>query len=94
MGQKNALAKADSYLSMSGFSYSGLVKQLEFEQFSTEDAAYAADSCGADWNEQAARKAQEYLDISSFSRDSLITQLEFDGFSTEQAEYAVSAVGY
>ena len=47
-GQRNALAKADAYLEMSGFSYSGLVEQLEYEGFSTADATYAADNCGAD----------------------------------------------
>ncbi len=66
MGQKNALGKAESYLSFSAFSYQGLIEQLEYEQFSHEDAVYAADNCGADWNEQAAKKAESYLDFSSF----------------------------
>lgn len=94
MGQKNALSKAGTYLSISGFSYSGLIEQLKFEQFSDEEATYAADNCGADWNEEAAKKANTYLSISSFSRDSLIDQLKFDGFTQEQAEYAVTAAGY
>lgn len=94
MGQKNALSKAKDYLEYSAFSYSGLIEQLEFEGFSTEDATFAVDRCGADWNEQAAQKAQDYLDYSSFSRDSLIEQLEFEGFTAEQAEYGVTAVGY
>lgn len=94
MGQKNALSKAGDYLSISGFSYEGLIKQLEFEGFSTEEATYAADNCGADWNEQAAKKAQEYLDVTSFSRSGLIDQLKFEGFTDEQAEYGVTTVGY
>lgn len=94
MGQKNAMSKAKDYLEYSAFSYSGLIEQLEFEGFSTEDATFAVDRCGADWNEQAAQKAKDYLDYSSFSRDSLIEQLEFEGFTTEQAEYGVTAVGY
>lgn len=94
MGQKNAMAKAASYLSFQSFSYSGLVEQLEFEGFSHEDAVFAVDHCGADWNEQAALKAQSYLDFMSFSRQGLIDQLVFEGFSYEQAEYGVSAVGY
>ena len=94
MGQKNALSKAESYLSYMPFSYSGLIKQLEFEEFSTEDATYAADNCGADWKEQAALKAQQYLDYTSFSRNGLIKQLEFEGFTKEQAEYGVNEVGY
>mgnify|MGYP000937098731 CR=1 FL=1 len=94
MGQKNALSKAKDYLDFAAFSRSGLIEQLEFEGFSNEDAAYAVDNCGADWNEQAAIKAQDYLDFSSFSRSGLIEQLEFEGFTTEQAEYGVKEVGY
>lgn len=94
MGQRNALAKAASYLSWSAFSYSGLVEQLEFEGYSHEDATFAADNCGADWNEQAAKKAESYLSWTSFSREGLIEQLEFEGFTREQAEYGAQSVGY
>lgn len=94
MGQKNALAKADDYLNYTAFSYSGLIEQLEYEGFSTEEATFAADNCGADWNEQAAKKAQDYLDYTSFSRQGLIDQLIYEGFTQEQAEYGVTAVGY
>lgn len=79
---------------MSGFSYSGLINQLEYEKFTTEEATYGADNCGADWNEQAAIKAKSYLDSSSFSRDGLIKQLEYEGFTNEQAAYGVSQNGY
>lgn len=94
IGQKNALAKAKSYLSFSAFSYKGLVDQLEYSKFSREEATYAADNCGADWNEQAAKKAQSYLSFSSFSRDGLIEQLEYSGFTHEQAVYGVQKNGY
>lgn len=94
MGEKNALAKAKDYLSIMPFSYSGLVEQLEFEGYTTSEAIYGADNCGADWNEQAAKKARDYLDIMSFSRQGLIDQLEFEGFTDAQAEYGVTAVGY
>jgi hypothetical protein len=94
MGQKNALSTAAGYLNYTAFSYSGLIAQLEYEQYSTEDATFAADNCGADWNEQAAIMAQQYLDYSSFSRGSLIDQLKYEGFTQTQAEYGVSAVGY
>ena len=93
-GEINALEKALSYLNYTSFSRSGLIEQLEFEGFSTEEATYGVDNCGADWNEQAAKKAQSYLDYSSFSRQGLIDQLVFEGFTQEQAEYGVSAVGY
>ena len=94
MGQKNALAKAKSYLNYSAFSYKGLIKQLEYEKFSTADATYAVDNCGADWFEQAAKKAKSYLSFTSFSRDGLIEQLEYDGFTHEQAVYGVEQNGY
>lgn len=94
MGQKNALSSAKSYLSYSAFSYQGLINQLEYEQYSHEDAVYAADNCGADWNEQAALAAKSYLEYSSFSREGLINQLEYEGFTNEQAIYGVEANGY
>ena len=70
------------------------MSQLEYEQYTHEEAVYAVDNCGADWNEQAARSAKEYLDIMSFSREGLIEQLEFDGFTNEQAVYGVEQNGY
>jgi len=94
LGEKNALRTALDYLSYASFSYSGLVKQLEFEGYIHEEAVYGADNCAADWNEQAALKAEEYLGYSAFSRDGLITQLEYEGFTRQQAEYGAQIVGY
>jgi len=94
MGEKNALSKALSYLDVMAFSYTGLIKQLEYEGYSHEEAKYGADNCGADWNEQAALKAQTYLDVMAFSRQGLIGQLIYEGFTQSQAEYGVNAVGY
>jgi hypothetical protein len=94
IGEKNALASAKKYLEFSAFSYHGLIQQLEFEQYTSEEAAYGADNCGADWNEQAVRSAKQYLDFSSFSRAELIQQLEFDGFTHEQAVHGVEENGY
>lgn len=93
LSQKNAVRKAKSYLDYSGFSRSGLIKQLEYEKFSHEDAVYGADNIGADWNKQAERKAKSYMDYSAFSRGSLITQLEYEGFTNEQAVYGANAIG-
>lgn len=93
-GERNALHSANSYLSFSAFSYSGLIDQLEFEGYSTSEATYAADNCGADWNEQAAKSAANYLSFTSFSRSGLIDQLEYEGFTREQAEYGVKQNGY
>jgi hypothetical protein len=93
VGQQNALRKANSYLDFTAFSYPGLIKQLEFEKYSTEDATWAADHVKVDWNQQAAKKAKSYLEFSSFSRAGLIDQLLFEGFTPEQAEYGVSQTG-
>lgn len=93
VSQKNAVAKAKSYLGYSAFSYTGLIQQLEYEQFSHADAVYGADNSGADWNEQAAKKAQSYMEYSAFSRGSLIEQLKYEGFTQAQAEYGANAVG-
>ena len=88
-GMRNALASAKSYLSVMSFSYTGLIEQLEYEQYTHEEAVYAADNCGADWYEQAVKSAESYLEIMSFSRDGLIEQLVYEGFTYEQAVYGV-----
>ena len=94
LGMSNALTMAKKYLKIYNFSYSELVEQLEYEGFSTAEATYAVDNCGANWYEEAATKAQKYLKLFSLSRSKLITQLEHDGFTTDQAEYAATAAGY
>lgn len=94
MSQKNALRSAESYLEYMAFSYSGLIEQLEYEKYSHDDAVYAADNCGADWNEQAVKCAKNYLDTMPFSRDELIEQLEYEGFTHDQAVYGVEQNGY
>lgn len=86
-GERNALSKAKDYLSFSPFSYSGLIKQLEFEGFSHDEAVYGADHCGADWEAQAVEKAKSYLDFSAFSYSGLIEQLEFEGYTHEEATH-------
>lgn len=94
MGEKNALTQAKSYLKYSAFSYTGLIEQLEYEGYTTKEATYGADNCGADWNEQAAKMAASYMKYSSFSRQSLYDQLVYEGFTAKQAEYGVKSVGY
>jgi SOS response regulatory protein OraA/RecX len=94
VGERNAAKKALSYLDYSAFSRDGLIKQLEYEGFSHQEAVYGTDQAGANWNEQAALKAASYLKYSSFSRSGLIDQLEYEGFTQQQAEYGVRAVGY
>ena len=85
-----ALEKAKNYIGSMGFSYTGLVDQLEFEGFTAEQATYGADNCGADWYAEAAEKAASYLNSMSFSHSGLVDQLMFEGFTADQAEYGVA----
>lgn len=92
--QDNAIAKAKSYLGFTGFSKQGLIKQLEYDKFSTADATFAVEQIeatgGVNWNEQAVKKAKSYLSFTSFSKDGLINQLEYDGFTPSQAQYGAN----
>ena len=93
ISSSNALNRAKQYLRTMPFSYTGLIEQLEYEQYSHDDAVYAADNCGANWSEQAAKKAKSYLNTMAFSRKGLIEQLQFEGYTYEQAVYGVNQVG-
>jgi Host cell surface-exposed lipoprotein len=86
----NALRKAEGYLDYMAFSLSGLVDQLEYEQFSTEAAQWAAENVDVDWNEQAALKAADYLDHTAFSEGGLRDQLEYEGFTPKQIDFAIA----
>jgi len=92
VSQRNARRSAQSYLNIMAFSRTGLIKQLEFEGYSTLDATYGVDAQNANWNNQAKKSAQSYLDIMAFSRTGLIKQLEFEGYSTSEAAYGVDAL--
>ena len=92
-GQINALLSAESYLSFAGFSYEGLINQLKYEGYTDDEATYAADKCGADWNKQALRSADSYLSFTAFSYSGLINQLKFDKYTPEQATYAADNCG-
>lgn len=92
-GMKNALSSALSYLRYSAFSYDSLINQLEYEGYTTEEATYAVDNCGADWNEQSLESALNYLKYSAFSYTGLIGQLEYEGFTKAQAAHGADNCG-
>ena len=94
ISQENAIGSARDYLSFSGFSRTGLIRQLEYEGFSTEDATFAVDSVGADWGAECAESAKDYLSFSSFSRQGLYDQLEYEGFLPAEIEHGLASVGY
>ena len=92
-GQRNAVRAAKDYLAYTAFSRQGLIEQLEFEDYSTQDATFAVDYVAPDWNIQAAKAAQNYLDYTAFSRQGLIDQLMFEGYTSAQAQYGVDQTG-
>lgn len=94
IGKRNAKKSAKSYISALALSRTQMIEQLEFEGYTTEEATYGADNCGADWNVEAAECAENLLDVMGMSRSQLAEQLEFVGFADEQIEYALEKVGY
>lgn len=90
VSEANAVKTAKNYLSCMAFSRDGLIKQLEYEKYSIEDAVFAVDSCNVDWNNQAVLCAKQYLSCMSFSYDGLVDQLMYEGFTYEQALYGVN----
>lgn len=91
--QQDALAIAVDYINQMAFSRQWLIAQVESDGYNHEDAVWAVDHCGANWNEQAYKKAQEYLTLTTFSKDDMITQLQFEGFTDEQAAYGAEKAG-
>lgn len=85
----NALKAAESYLSYSAFSQSGLKAQLIYEKYPDDAAQYAVDNVKTDWNENALKAAKSYLDYSAFSDDGLREQLAYENYTPEQIEYAM-----
>lgn len=92
--KEDALEDAKFFLEYFGYSYSGLIEQLKYDGYTDEAATYAADNCGADWNEQAAKSASVYKEYTEFSKDEVKSFLEYEGFTDEQIAYGLAAVGY
>ena len=92
--QEQAVDKAQSYLdNVGGFSRKGLIKQLKYEGFSTNQATFATDYIKPNFKKQAAIKAHSYLDtVGGFSKASLRRQLAYEGFTNAQTTYAISQV--
>lgn len=91
--QIEALEKADELLSNGhGYSYRGIIVELSENGFSAIDAYYAADNCGADWNEQAIARAQKVVEENEtygISQPECIQLVESSAFTHEQAVYGV-----
>lgn len=91
---EKALEKAKSYVEAMALSYDGVIEHLEMIGFTSDEAKYGADNCGADWNEQAARKAAVAKKIHTYSKDEMIEILENNGFTHEQAVYGAEQNGF
>ena len=86
----SALITAKSYLSCMAFSRRKLFGQLKFEGFTSQEAAYATDNCGANWFAEADKCAKLYMAAIPYTRQGLIEQLIFEGFTQQQAEYGAN----
>jgi hypothetical protein len=93
ISRANAVRVAKDYLRTSGFSFKGLVEQLEFEGFTASDSRYGASHAGANWWKQAVRVARDYLRTEGFSFRGMVEQLQFEGFTHAQAVYGARTVG-
>lgn len=97
--QKNAIRSAKEYLSFSGFSREGLIRQLSSSYgngYEIADVTIAVDNLDVDWNEQAVRSARQYLDMSGFSCNGLIEQLSSDAgdkYTNSEATYGAQQAG-
>lgn len=86
---ERAAARAAYALEWSDYSYIGMKKYLEDVGFSTDEALYGADNCGADWNEQVVEKLEYYIDFfDEMTREEMLQALADDGFTDEQIAYA------
>jgi len=97
--RSNAVRSAKQYISLQGFSRSGLIQQLSSDfgdGYDVADATAAVDSLNIDWNEQAVRSAKQYLSLQGFSCNGLIEQLSSsagDGYTVSQATYGAQQAG-
>lgn len=91
--QQKALDKANEYVDTLPLSRKGLIKQLEYDGYTTDIATYAADNCSANWNKEAKEMAEQYMDSTTYTYKDMVQQLETEGFTKEQAKFGAKAVG-
>lgn len=91
--QQKALDKANEYVDTLPLSREGLIKQLEYDGYTTDVATYAADNCSANWNKEAKEMAEQYMDSTTYTYKDMVQQLETEGFTKDQAKFGAKAVG-
>lgn len=87
------MRSAENYLRSQGISRLGLIDQLQFEQFSEEDARYATEQSGADWNAEAVEAAQDFLSRNPYDAKTLTVLTESMGFTEDEVTHAVDEAG-
>ena len=89
-GQRNAVLRAQSYLSLSPTSKKSLKEVLKSDGATNREANYAVNHCGANWKKQAAALATIYhTKNKKASRAKIKQRLMKEGFTKAQAEYGV-----
>lgn len=93
--KEQALRKAEWYLSVGSSSRKNLIFVLTyFNHFTSSEAQYAVDNCGADWCEQALKRAKEEIAEKDYSYDKLIEFLvEKCDYTFDEATYAADNCG-
>ena len=91
--QQKALDKANEYVDTLPLSREGLIKQLEYDGYTTDVATYAADNCSVNWNKEAKEMAEQYMDSTTYTYKEMVQQLEAEGFTKKQAKFGAKAVG-
>lgn len=91
--QQKALDKANEYVDTLPLSHDGLIKQLEYDGYTTDVATYAADNCSVNWNKEAKEMAEQYMDSTTYTYKEMVQQLEAEGFTKKQAKFGAKAVG-
>ena len=90
----SAVEAAKKYLDSGSYSYTALVDKLQQDGYSTADAEYAANNCGADWNKKAAEEAKALISSGTYTKEELIDKLMLKGYTFEQAASGAEANGY
>lgn len=94
-GQRNALIKTHKLINSIHPSYDFLVTNLltTLEGFSLEEAKFAAEYCGANWDEQALLCAKDLMNEGE-SKNGIIEELRFYMFTEAQINKAIAELNY
>ena len=89
----DVIAAAKRYVDTGNYTYTSLIDKLQQDGFSTGDAKYAANNCGADWNGMAANEAKKLIDGGVTTKEEIVDQLIFKGYTYQQAVHGAEANG-